>query len=193
MKQLMISTILIGLFAITAISQTKFATNFSLKNVDGKMISLNDFKSEKGIILIFVSNVCPVSEEYQKRIEALYKNYGPQGFPVVAIDPVDSFSDMTEVAASRSYSYYFLHDETQKIARNYKVSFNTHTFVLSNTKNGFKTLYEGGIDDDYTGENVTKKYIENAVDAVLSNKTVAVKKTEVLGCPINYRKKVRGN
>jgi thiol-disulfide isomerase/thioredoxin len=187
MKKLVIIAIFMIIAASSVLSQTKLATNFSLKNVDGNTISLSDFKSEKGVIVIFVSNGCPVSEEYQPRIEALQKKYAAKGFPVVAIDPVDSFSEMAEVAKSRSYSYFFLHDSTQKIASKYKVSFNTHAFLLLPTKKGFKVIYEGGIDNDYTGEKITEKYLENAVDAVLNKKTISVKKTKVVGCPINYR------
>ncbi len=188
MKQIIFSIIFVGMATFAVVGQTKFATDFSLKNVDGKTISLNDFKSEKGVILTFVSNVCPVAEDYQKRIEALQQKYAAKGFPLVAIDPVDSFDEMKEVAESRKYSYKFLFDSDQKIAKTYKIKSNTHTFVLLNTKKGFQVVYEGRIDDDWTGKKVTKNYIENAVDAVLNNKIVGVKRTNILGCPINYRK-----
>lgn len=187
MKILNIAVLLLTLFSNNAKSQTRQAIDFSLKNVDGKTISLSNFKNEKGIILTFVSNVCPVSELYQKRIEALQNKYAVKGFPVVAIDPVDDFQTMKDTATSRKYSYFFLYDSTQKIALSYKVRANTHTFILLNSSTGFKIVYEGAIDNDYSGDNISKKYIENAVEALLNKKSITIAKTRVLGCPIRYR------
>ncbi len=161
--------------------------DFKLKNVGNNIISLANFKSEKGIVLTFVSNVCPVSEMYQKRIEALQNKYGSKGFPVVAIDPVDSFKEMQDTAYVRKYSYYFLYDSTQKISKNYKVTSNTHTFILLNTPKGFKIAFDGAIDNDYSGENITTKYVEDVLDAILSKKKIPITHTKVLGCPISYR------
>lgn len=175
------------LFSSIVNGQEKKAINFRLNNVDGKAVSLNDFKTGKGIILTFVSNVCPVSELYQQRIQALHNKYAAKGFPVVAIDPVDSFQTMKDTAIARKYSYYFLYDSTQKISFSYSVRANTHTFILQNAPKGFVIVYEGSIDNDYSGDKVTKKYVENAVDALLSKKEIAVPKTRIMGCPIRYR------
>jgi peroxiredoxin len=188
MKILYALILCVGLFTINAQSQIKKIPVFSLKNIDSKYISLADFKSQKGIILTFVSNVCPVAELYQPRIEALHKKYAPKGFPVVAIDPVDAFEEMKDTALSRDYSYSFLYDSTQNIARSYKVKANTHTFILLSTSAGFKIVYEGAIDDDYSGENVSIKYIENTVDALLNKKPIRIVETKVTGCPVHYRK-----
>ena len=75
------------------------AATFSLKNVDGKMVSLKDYKSEKGVILIFTCNVCPYSKMYEQRIIELQNEYAHKGYPVVAINsndpqksPGDSFN-----------------------------------------------------------------------------------------------------
>jgi glutathione peroxidase-family protein len=87
--------------------KTKKVIDFSLKNMSDKLVSLADFKQEKGIILTFVTNECPVSEMYQKRIADLQKNFAPKGFPVVAIDPADSFEEMKKVSENRNYPYHF--------------------------------------------------------------------------------------
>jgi peroxiredoxin len=187
MKVFNIAIIMMTLFSKNANSQTPTAIDFSLKNVDGKTISLSDFKNEKGIILTFVSNLCPVSELYQKRIEALQNKYAAKGFLVVAIDPVDDFQIMKDTASARKYSYAFLYDSTQKIALSYKVKVNTQTFILLNTSTGLKVVYEGAIDNDYSGDNISKRYIENAINAILNKKNILVRKTKVLGCPIRYR------
>jgi peroxiredoxin len=167
---------------------TKTAIDFSLKNVDDKMVSLADFKEQKGIILTFVTNTCPVAEMNQARIEALQQKYASKGFPVLAIDPSDDLDAMKKIATERKYSYAFLNDVKQTVSRNFRAIVNTYTVVLQKTTDGYTIVYEGAIDDDYSGENVKKKYVENAVDALLANKVVAVAKTKALGCPIKYKK-----
>jgi peroxiredoxin len=167
---------------------TKTAIDFSLKNVDDKMVSLADFKEQKGIILTFITNTCPVAEMNQARIEALQQKYASKGFPVLAIDPSDDLDAMKKIAAERKYSYSFLSDVKQAVSRNFRAIVNTYTVVLQKTTDGYTIVYEGAIDDDYSGENVKKKYVENAVDALLANKVVAVAETKALGCPIKYKK-----
>jgi len=63
--------------------------SFKLKNTDGKMVALDDYKNVKGVIVIFDCNTCPYSKAYNSRIIALNKKYASQGFPVVAIQPND--------------------------------------------------------------------------------------------------------
>src|SRR5205085_7626774 len=63
--------------------------DFSLKNVDGRMISMGDYKTSKGFIVVFTCNHCPYAKAYESRILALDKKYAYRGFPVIAINPND--------------------------------------------------------------------------------------------------------
>jgi peroxiredoxin len=203
MKKLLVKSIFFALFATPTFAQkkatikqvknevataTKTAIDFSLKNIDDKMVSLADFKEQKGLILTFVTNTCPVAEMNVARIEALQQKYAAKGFPVLAINPSDELDAMKKIAIERKYSYAFLNDVKQTVSKNFRAIVNTYTVVLQKTADGFAIVYEGAIDDDYSGENVKKKYVENAVDALLANKVVAVAKTKALGCPIKYKK-----
>jgi peroxiredoxin len=203
MKKILLKSIFIALFVTPTFAQkkaavkqvknevattTKTAIDFSLKNVDDKMVSLADFKEQKGVILTFITNTCPVAEMNVARIEALQQKYAAKGFPVLAINPSDDLGAMKKIATERKYSYAFLNDVKQTVSRNFRVIVNTYTVVLQKTADGFTIVYEGAIDDDYSGENVKKKYVENAVNALLANKVVAVAKTKALGCPIKYKK-----
>lgn len=84
------------------------ASDFSLKNIDGKMVSLASIKGVKGYIVVFTCNTCPYAVMYEDRIIELHNKYAPQGYPVVAINPNDpevkpgdSFADM-QIRARRS-------------------------------------------------------------------------------------------
>src|ERR1700759_1343552 len=65
------------------------AVDFKLKNIDGKMLSMADYSSAKGFIVVFTCNHCPVAQAYEKRVMALDVKYASKGYPVIAISPND--------------------------------------------------------------------------------------------------------
>src|SRR5690606_13667730 len=102
------------------------ARDFSLKNIDDKIVSLANFKEAKGFIVVFTCNHCPFAVKYEDRIIAANKKYAPLGYPVIAINPndvnvspEDSFEKMKERAAEKGFDFPYLYDETQEIARTY--------------------------------------------------------------------------
>jgi peroxiredoxin len=169
--------------------------DFKLKNVDGKMISLSDYKNSKGVIVIFDCNTCPYSKAYNERIIALNKKYASQGFPVVTINsnapelsPGDSFEEMVDLAESKKYDFPYLFDETQSVAKAFGASNTPHVFILKREGKDFKVAYVGGIDNNSrNGAAADKKYVEEAVDALLNGKPVPTTKTKAMGCGIKYR------
>lgn len=168
------------------------ATDFSLKNIDNKKVSLKDFKDAKGYIVIFTCNHCPYAQAYEDRIVALDKKYKKLGYPVVAINPnnpekqkEDSFELMKVKAKEKGFTFPYLFDEGQKIYPQYGATKTPHVYVLQKTAKGNVVKYIGAIDDNYGDEKAVKtKYAENAVDALLKNKEVSVKETKAIGCSI---------
>ena len=168
------------------------ATDFSLKNIDNKKVSLKDFKDAKGYIVIFTCNHCPYAQAYEDRIVALDKKYKKQGYPVIAINPNnpekqkdDSFDLMKVRAKEKGFTFPYLLDEGQKIYPQYGATKTPHVYILQKTSKGNQVKYIGAIDDNYGDEKAVKqKYVENAVDARLKNKEVAVKETKAIGCSI---------
>jgi len=170
--------------------------DFSLKNVDGKMVSLADSKDAKGFIVVFTCNHCPYAKAYEERIMELDKKYSPKGFPVVAINPNDpdivpddSFEAMVERAQEKSYTFPYLYDETQEVATAYGATRTPHVFVLERAKDKLVVRYIGAIDNNTEdAEQADKKYVEDAIEALLSGKSVAVTETKAIGCTIKWRK-----
>lgn len=168
------------------------ATDFKLKNVDDKMISLSDYKDVKGYIVIFTCNHCPYAVAYEDRIIALDLKYKKLGYPVIAINPnnpevqeKDSFDLMKVRAKEKGFTFPYLFDEGQKIYPQYGATKTPHVYVLEKTKKGNIVKYIGAIDDNHSDESAVKvKYVENAVDALLKNKEVSVKVTKAIGCSI---------
>lgn len=168
------------------------ATDFSLMNIDGKMVSLSDYSQSKGFIVIFTCNTCPYAVAYEDRIIALDKKYKEKGYPVIAImpnnpdsKPGDAFEEMKKRAKVKGFTFPYLMDEGQKIYPQYGATKTPHVYVLQKTKKGNEVKYIGAIDDNYQdAEAVQEKYTENAVDALLNGTEIKETKTRAIGCSI---------
>ena len=171
------------------------AADFKLKNVDGKMVSMADYKDAKGYIVVFTCNHCPFSKKYEDRIIALDKKYKKQGYPVIAnnsndatVAPDDSYEKMQERAKQKKFSFPYLHDESQTIAKTYGATKTAHVFVLQKKAGENIVKYIGAIDDNSDdAKAVTAKYVENAVDALLGGKEVSTPQTKAIGCTIKWK------
>jgi len=170
-------------------------SDFKLKNFDGKMVSLSDYKDSKGVILIFDCNTCPYSRGYNDRIISLHKNYAPKGFPVITINsndgeqsPGDSFEEMVSKAKKKKYDFPYLLDETQRVGRAFGATNTPHVFVLRREGSAFVVAYIGAIDNNpRTDEGADKKYVEDAVNSLLTGKPVPIQKTKAVGCGIKWK------
>ena len=174
------------------------ATNFELINASktvngiGKTVSLNDYKKAKGFIVIFTCNHCPFSKAYEDRIIALQKKYEEKGVHVIAINPndkervpEDSFDEMKIRAKEKGFNFAYLYDETQDIAKAYGAKKTPHVFLLNSKK---EVTYIGAIDDSTWGEDSVKnRYVENAVDAMLTGKTITKASSKAVGCTIKWK------
>lgn len=201
MKTLKLSLALIAFTIITAFSLKNTAedynigdkaTDFKLKNVDNKMVSLSDYESAKGFIVIFTCNHCPYSIAYEDRIIALDKKYKEKGYPVIAINPNnpeiskgDDFASMQERAKDKGFTFPYLFDDGQKIYPQYGATRTPHVFILNKESGDLIVEYIGAIDNNSQDANaVTEKYVENAVDALLANKKPEPNNTKAIGCTI---------
>lgn len=168
------------------------ATDFSLPNIDGKMVSLADYKNAEGFLVIFTCNTCPYAVAYEDRIIALDNKFKEKGVPVIAINPNnpevkagDSFEAMKERAQEKGFTFPYLLDDGQKIFPQYGATRTPHVYLLEKTEDGNVVRYIGAIDDNYQDESQVKvKYVENAVDAMLSGQPIEPAMTKAIGCSI---------
>ena len=169
--------------------------DFKLKNIDGSMVALADYSDAKGFIVTFTCNHCPFSKLYEDRIIALDKKYAPKGYPVVAINPNDvtkqpddSFEKMQERAKEKGFTFKYLIDETQDIAKAFGATRTPHVFLLTKENQGLVLKYIGAIDNSpKSAEGATEKYVENAVDALLTGQPVKKTQANAIGCTIKWK------
>lgn len=172
------------------------ATDFKLKNIDGKMVSLSDYKSAKGFIIIFTCNHCPYAKKYEDRIIALDKKYKEQGYPVIAINPndpnvqpEDGYQQMIERAKQKGFTFPYLVDEGQKIYPQYGATKTPHVFILQKENGKNIVKYIGAIDNNYDNPNdVSEYYAQDAVNALLKGEPVKMTKTVAIGCTVKVKK-----
>ena len=172
------------------------ATDFNLKNIDGKMVKMADDKAAKGFVVIFTCNHCPYAVAYEDRIVALDKKYRPLGYPVIAINPndamaypADSFEAMQKRAKDKGFTFPYLVDETQQVAKTYGATKTPHVYLLQKNNNKLVVKYIGTIDDNYQeADEVKEPYLANAIKALLSGKEIAPAETKAVGCSIKWKK-----
>jgi len=171
------------------------ATDFSLIGIDDKKHSLADFADAKGYIVIFTCNHCPYAQAYEERIVSLDKKYKALGYPVVAInpnDPVvqpeDGLALMKERAQEKGFTFPYLLDEGQKIYPQYGATKTPHVFILQKEEGKNIVKYIGAIDDNYEdASQVSEKYVEKAVDALLAGNAIEQTTTVAIGCSIKVK------
>ncbi|MBT8316034.1 MAG: thioredoxin family protein [Lutibacter sp.] len=168
------------------------ATDFKLKNVDGKMVSMSDYENAKGFIVIFTCNHCPFSIAYEDRIIDLDKQYKDKGYPVIAINPNnpeiskgDDFVSMQKRAKEKGFTFPYLFDDGQKIFPQYGATRTPHVFLLNKEDKELKVAYIGAIDNNYSDATaVTEKYVEDAINALIEGEKPNPNFTKAIGCTI---------
>jgi peroxiredoxin len=170
--------------------------DFSLKNVNNKMVALADYKDAKGFIVVFTCNTCPVAKSYQDRIAALNATYAVKGYPVVAINPNDagavpeeSFEKMQALATEKKFDFPYLLDPDHVVTKRFGATRTPHVFVLNKTDKGNVVEYIGAIDNDPEEANSTKiDYAKNAVNELSAGKKPVIASTKAVGCGIKWKK-----
>ena len=161
-----------------------------LEGVDGKKVSLDDFKDAKVLIVCFHCNECPVATDYQDRYIEFVKKYQAQGVAFVAINcdivnaDEENLKKMKARAAEKKYNFPYVIDPTGKLADDYTAKATPHLFVFDSQR---KLQYSGAFDDKQKVEKVVKKYVPDAVDALLAGKTPTIAWTKTFGCQIRNK------
>ncbi len=200
MKTLKLLVLILSLSSLTALGQGykigDIAEDFSLKNVDGKMVSMANYPDAKGFIIIFTCNHCPYSIAYEDRIIALDNEFRPKGYPVIAInpndpevEPRDSYEKMQERAAEKKFPFPYLFDEGQKVYPKYGATRTPHVYVVAREKGTLRVKYIGAIDDNSNNpDKVRQPFVKDAVNALIAGKKVPVAETKAIGCTIKKKK-----
>ncbi len=169
------------------------APNFSLKNIDGKTVSLDSYENAKGYVVIFTCNTCPYAVMYEQRIIELHDKYAAKGYPVIAINPNDpevkpgdSFEKMQQRASAKEFPFAYLFDDGQAVYPAYGATKTPHIYLLDADKT---VQYIGALDNNpQDAEAVSTRYVEDAIAALEAGNKPATTFTKAIGCSIKVKR-----
>jgi peroxiredoxin len=169
------------------------APHFRLPDPQGKMVSLDDFKSAPALLVVFMCNHCPFVKHIQLQFAELAREYQSRGVAIVGINsndaqanPDDRPEKMAEEVKQVGYTFPYLFDETQEIAKVYRAACTPDTYLFDRDK---LLVYRGQFDDSRPGNGrpVTGADLRAALDAVLAGQAVPSIQKPSIGCNIKWK------
>lgn len=165
------------------------APNFDLPKAGGGRVKLTDSKGAKGTLVMFICNHCPFVKHVRNELIKLGNDYQKKGVSIIGINSNDwkNYPDDTpEKMTQEGYSFPYLYDETQEVAKKYKAAC-TPDFYLFDSN--LKLVYRGQLDDGRPSNNipVTGKDLRRAIDTLLAGKSVSDDQKPSIGCNIKWR------
>ncbi|MDB5284880.1 MAG: putative thiol-disulfide isomerase and thioredoxin family [Bacteroidota bacterium] len=170
------------------------ALDFTLPDaVSGKQFGLNELKSEKATVIMFICNHCPYVKHVNPELVKLANDYMPKGVRFIAISsndvqsqPDDSPENMKKTAIEQKYPFPYLFDETQKVAKDYDAACTPDFYIFDKA---MKLVYRGQLDDSRPSNNVglSGKDLREALDNLLLAKTVSTRQRPSIGCNIKWK------
>ncbi len=171
-----------------------FAPDFSLPDtVRQSTCTFNQIKGAKGTVVMFICNHCPFVKHVFDGITSLANDYQKKdiGFVAISSNDVENYPDdapalMKQTAEEQRFTFPYLYDETQEVAKDYDAAC-TPDFYLFDEQN--KLVYRGQLDDSRPGNGiaVTGKDLRAALDALLTNRVINPKQKPSLGCNIKWK------
>lgn len=169
------------------------APDFTLPDTEGKMLSRDHFKGKKGLLVMFLSNHCPFVKHIRHELRNVAEEYQKKDVGVVAImsnnvqtHPADSPAKMAEEVKNVGYTFPYLYDETQLVAKAYRAACTPDLYLFDSN---FKLIYRGQFDGSRPGNQVpvTGMDLKNALDAMLAGEPVDENQIPGVGCNIKWK------
>ena len=167
------------------------APDFELPDPDGKLHSLPADKS--AYLVMFICNHCPFVIHVREELARLGRDYGDGDVAIVAISsndvathPADSPDKMKQEAAANGYTFPYLFDETQSVAKAYRAACTPDFFLFDRDR---RLVYRGQLDDSRPSNDlpVTGSDLRAALDATLSGEPVSAEQKPSIGCNIKWK------
>ncbi|MEM9454866.1 MAG: thioredoxin family protein [Myxococcota bacterium] len=169
------------------------APAFALPDPSGRKVSLDDYPDAKGFLVVFMCNHCPFVKHIREELARLGQELSPRGVVMVGINsndadkyPDDSPERMKAEAETYGYTFAYLVDETQEVAKAYSAAC-TPDFYLFDAKRAL--VYRGQLDDSRpsNGKPVTGADVRAAVDALLEGRPALEQQVPSIGCNIKWK------
>jgi peroxiredoxin len=170
------------------------APDFALRDVvTGKTVRRDDFRGQKGLLVMFICTHCPYVKHVEKALATLGMDYdgGPISIVAISSNDADTYPDdapegLKEQAQRLGFRFPYLYDETQDVARAYHAACTPDFFLFDGN---LKLVYRGQFDSSRPGSGVpvTGKDLRAAMDALLAGKPVPKDQKPSIGCNIKWK------
>lgn len=169
------------------------APHFELPVTDGNLLSLSDFDSHKGLLVIFMCNHCPYVKHIRHALAEFADRNMSSDFAIVGINsndvtthPADSPKKMVEEVETAGYHFPYLYDKSQDVAKAYRATCTPEFFLYDEHR---ELIYRGQFDDSRPGNEiaVTGSDLQAAIDALLEGREVSRQQTPSVGCNIKWK------
>ena len=169
------------------------APDFRLPDTEGKTVSREEFKDARALLVIFMCNHCPFVKHIREGLARFGRDYRERGVAVVGINandvanyPDDSPEKMAEEVRQAGYTFPYLYDETQKVAKAYRAACTPDFFLFDGAH---RLAYRGQFDASRPGNGlpVTGADLRLATDALLDGKPISEDQTPSIGCNIKWK------
>lgn len=169
------------------------APDFALPDTEGRTVRPADFKDAPALLVIFMCNHCPYVKHVRAGLADLGRALQAKGVAVVGINandvqtyPDDSPEKMRAEVAEAGYTFPYLYDESQEVAKAYTAACTPDFFLFDADR---RLVYRGQMDDSRPGNNepVTGKDLRVAVDALLAGRPISPEQKPSMGCNIKWR------
>lgn len=173
---------------------TKAPDFFLLDTRTGHEVTLDDLKSSSATVIMFICNHCPYVKHIQNKLVEVAQLYQPKGINFIAISsndiethPQDGPEEMKKEAEKHHYSFAYLYDDTQNIAKAYQAACTPDFYIFDKD---LLCVYRGRFDNSTPGNNqpVTGNDLTSALDAILAGKEVPTEQHPSHGCNIKWRR-----
>ena len=167
------------------------APTFDLPGVDGRQHSLDDYADKPALAVVWSCNHCPYVQAWEGRMVELQREFGDRGFALVAISsndadsyPEDSFDAMKARAEGQGFNFDYLYDEDQSVLEAYGAERTPEVFLFDGER---RLVYHGAIDDSREEDDVSERYLRDAIEAVLAGEAPSVDETPAVGCSVKRK------
>ena len=170
------------------------APDFSLADVaSGRTVTLQDFEDQKALLVMFICRHCPYVAHVRPAIAGLAREHVGSGLGIVAISandpatyPEDSPEGLAAEVIEAGYTFPYLFDETQEVAKAYTAACTPDFFLFDRDR---RLAYRGQFDSSRPGNDVpvTGEDLRAAIDAVLQDLPVSEEQRPSVGCSIKWR------
>jgi peroxiredoxin len=167
------------------------APAFDLPGIDGQQHRLDDYADKPALAVVWSCNHCPYVQAWEGRMVALQREFGDRGFELVAISsndadnyPEDSFEAMKARSEEQGFNFDYLYDEDQSVLNAYGAERTPEVFLFDRDR---RLVYHGAIDESREEDEVTERYLRDAIEAVLAGEEPPMSDTPPVGCTVKRK------